>query len=199
MFPSSIQTLINQFAKLPSVGPKTAERYVFYLLKKEDEILQVFAHALAELKEKIKLCERCNSWSEDKICSICQDKSRDQTLLAIVADSRDKEAMENTGKYNGFYFCLNGILDPLEGFKPEQLPTEKVLLKIKNEKIKEIILALDPTIEGETTAMYLVNVLSNFNNLKITRLARGLPMGATLEYADEMTIANALKYRNNLK
>jgi recombination protein RecR len=196
-FPASIQNLINFFSDLPTVGPKTAERYVFYLLKKNPEELQKYAQAIAELKEKTTICSHCQTYAESNPCFICSDKNRNTRLLCVVADTRDMMAIESTKEFNGLYHGLGGVINAIEGTRPEELNIKSILDKIKINKIEEVILALDPNFEGETTVMYLTKLLKPYK-IKITRLAKGLPMGADLEYADEMTLANALKYRNEL-
>ncbi|MBI4812077.1 recombination protein RecR [Candidatus Falkowbacteria bacterium] len=199
-FPLSIQKLIDIFSTLPTVGPKTAERYVFYLLKQPTEELQKFALALAELKEKTTVCRICNAYAESNPCPICADAKRDSGVLCVVADSRDMLAIEATKQYNGRYFILGGVINVIEGFGPEQINAQKLTERIRKNGIKEVILAVNPDVEGETTAMYLTKMIKQLNmaGIKITRLAKGLPMGANLEYADEITLANALKYRNEL-
>lgn len=196
-FPAPIQKLINEFSRLPTVGPKTAERYVFYLLKQPIENLQEFAQYLVELKEKIIICDNCLSISESNPCSICSDEKRDKDVLCVVSDSRDMLVIENSRQYNGLYFVLGGEINTIEGIKPENLNIKKLVEKLKKEKYNEIILALSPTLEGETTAMYLTKLLKPLK-IKISRIARGLPAGSNIEYADETTISNALKYRNEL-
>jgi len=198
MYPPSIKNLIETFSELPSVGPKTAERYVFYLLNQDSEKLQKFAQTIAELKEKTSICKICNCVNEEKeICYICTSQKRDTSLLCIVVNTRDMLTIEASNKYNGLYFCLGNKINTICGIGPDRLNINKLLSYPKIKEVKEIILALDPNIEGETTIMYLVKALKNFK-IKITRLARGLPMGATLEYADEMTLNNALKYRSKI-
>ncbi|MCU0679323.1 MAG: recombination mediator RecR [Planctomycetes bacterium] len=196
-YPKSIQTLIDIFTKLPSVGPKTAERYVFYLLNQNPEELQKLAQAIAELKEKIVICPVCHSVAESSPCVICADKKRNTSLLCAVANTRDLLALESTGHYNGYYHCLGGLINTIEGIKPEQLQINSLVKRLKNNQVKEIILAFSPTLEGETTTLYLTKLLKPYK-VKITRLARGLPSGATLEYADEITLGSALKMRNVL-
>jgi recombination protein RecR len=196
-YPKSIQTLIDIFTQLPSVGPKTAERYVFYLLQQNPEELQKFAQAIAELKEKIVVCQVCHAVAEASPCSICSDRQRDRSLICVVASTREMLAVETTGQYNGHYHILGGMINTIEGVKPENLNIKKLLTRIKTGGIKEIILALSPTLEGETTVLYLSKLLKP-SKMKITRLARGLPSGANLEYADEITLGNALKMRNEL-
>jgi len=188
------------FSELPTVGPKTAERYVFYLLKQSGENLQKFAQAMAELKEKITICQTCLAVTEANPCSICSDQGRDKGVLCIIANTQDMLTIEATKEYKGFYHVLGGLINTIEGIKPEQLNVSQLINRIKKNKIQEIILALSPNLEGETTSMYLAKLLksSRPGKIKITRLAKGLPTGANLEYADEMTLANALKYRNEL-
>ncbi len=196
-FPASIQNLINQFLELPTVGPKTAERYVFFLLKQSPEKLQEFAQYLAELKEKTTICQQCLAISETNPCLICSDNKRDASSVCVVATTQDKLIIESTGHYKGLYHVLDGLINTIEEIKPEQLNINQLINRVKNNGIKEIILALNPTVEGETTVLYLIKILKPYN-LKISRLARGLPTGANIEYADEITLTNAFKYRTDL-
>lgn len=196
-FPSSIQNLIDQFAKLPTVGPKTAERYVFYLLKQPQSHLDELSRCVKELKKDISLCQSCGAISDKKICSICSNSSRDTGQACVVSTTQDMITMENTNKYRGIYHVLGGNIDTIEGVKPDQLNIPSLLEKVKDGRIKEVILALDSTLEGDTTAKYLISQLNPYN-IKITRLARGLPMGSDLEYADSMTLINALENRKEI-
>ena len=196
-YPKSIQNLIDSFSKLPTVGPKTAERYVFYLLKQSGEDLQQFAQSIAELKENIVICKNCLAVTETDPCSICRDKNRDQALICVVANTRDLNSIELTSVYKGGYHVLGGLINAIEAIKPDQLTIKQLIKKIKANKIKEVILALNPNMEGETTALYLAKILKPYK-IKITRLARGLSTGSDLEYADQSTLANALKFRNEL-
>jgi recombination protein RecR len=196
-YPASIQNLIEHFSRLPSVGPKTAERYVFYLLNQHPEMLQQFAQAIAELKEKTTVCRICLAIAETNPCSICSDQKRNHSTICLVAETRDMLAIEATKQYRGVYHILGGVINTIEGVKPEQLNLKGLLARIKNQKVTEIILAFNPDLEGETTSMYIAKLLKPYK-IKITRLAKGLPMGADLEYADEITLSNALKYRNEM-
>ncbi|MDP2708726.1 MAG: recombination mediator RecR [bacterium] len=196
-YPKSIQTLIDCFTKLPSVGPKTAERYVFYLLRQQPDSLQAFAQAIAELKEKTAVCQTCLSMAELNPCAVCSDEKRNKSLVCLVAGTRDMIAIESSRQYNGLYFILGGVINTVEGIKPEQLNIKILLSRLKQNQIKEIILGFNPDLEGETTSLYLAKLLKPYK-IKITRLAKGLPMGADLEYADEITLTNALKYRNEV-
>jgi recombination protein RecR len=193
-YPSAIQNLIEKLSELPSVGPKTAERYVFYLLKQADEKLKNLAAAIGELREKTTLCQSCLSIAEKNPCPICADKNRRSEILCLVENTRDLAALESTRQYDGHYFVLGGLINTIDEVRPEDLNIDKLVKKIKNDNIKEIILALNFTLEGETTALYLTKILKG--HLKITRLAKGLPAGSDLEYADEITLTNALKNRN---
>jgi len=196
-YPSSIQNLIDHFTRLPSVGPKTAERYVFYLLQKNPEELQRLAQLIAELKEKTVVCKSCFAVAENSPCAVCSDNQRDRTVLCVVSNTRDMLSIENTGQFKGVYHILGGVINAIEDVKPEQLNIKQLIRRLKQNGVKEVVLALNPTMEGETTAIYLSKLLKS-HGVKVTRLARGLPTGADLEYADEMTISNALKYRNEL-
>ncbi len=194
-YPEALQKLIEMLAKLPGVGPKTAERYAFFLLNQPESIIKEFASRLGELKEKTIICQDCGNIAEKSPCAICLDQNRDQKTLCLIADSRELAAIEATRQYNGHYFILGGLIDTVEGIGPEKLRIRELIKKLEKEAIEEIILAFDPTIEGEATSMYLAKILRE-RGIRLTRLARGLPSGANLEYADEMTITNALKYRN---
>lgn len=186
-----------ELTRWPSVGPKTAERYVFYLLNQSPERLQRLAQSIAELKEKIIICRNCGAVSETNPCFICKNKQRNQALLCIVANTRDMLSIESTGIFNGRYHILGGVINAINKIGPEKLNIKSLQNKIENNNIKEIIIALSPNMEGEGTAIYL-NKLLKSNDLKITRIARGLPSGSELEYADEMTLGNALKFRTDL-
>jgi len=196
-FPKIIQNLIDQFNKLPGIGPKTSERLVFYLLKQNKQELKEFAQALNVSAENITVCSQCFNFSETNPCEICSDKTRDKTTLCVVAQIFDLMAIENTSEYHGLYHVLGGNLNPIEGITPDELTIKQLEERIKNNGVREIILALNPDIEGESTIVYLTKILKPYK-IKITRLARGLPMGSNLEYADEITILNALKGRREL-
>ncbi len=193
-FPEPIQNLINEFNKLPGIGPKTSERFVFYLLKQPKEEISRLAQVLENLKDKITYCSVCQNVSEKNPCIICSDQKRSKTTICVVAESHDMASIENTGEFNGLYHVLGGNLNPLENITPDKLKIKELVQRIKKDGVKEIILALNPDLEGESTTLYLTKLLKPLNT-KITRLARGLPMGSDLEYADEVTLSNALKGR----
>lgn len=194
-YPAYIQELIDRFSKFPSVGPKTAERYVFYLLKQAPQQIQALALALNDLPDKVQRCSQCRGFSSSDPCEICADKSRNSQLLCIIEKSQDQSVIEKTKQFNGYYFILEKLLNTLENIGPEQLPLSELKQLIKKNGVKELIIGLNFNLEGESTAIYLKKI---FPDLKVTRLARGLPAGSNLEYADEVSLANALKYRNTL-
>lgn len=195
-YPTAIQNLIEKLSEFPSVGPKTAERYVFYLLRQKPEKLKNLAAGISELLDKIKVCPSCLMITETIPCSICADENRQTDVLCIVENVQNLLSLESTKQYNGRYFVLGGLIDTINGTGPEDLNIEKLIKKIKAENTKELIIALNFTLEGETTALYLTKILGD--RLKISRLAKGLPAGSNLEYADELTLGSALKYRNKL-
>lgn len=192
--PKSIQDLVEEFAKLPTIGRKSAERFVFYLLQKPQNELEQFAHKLTNLRQNIKHCSICGCFSEQNPCNICANSKRDPGVICIVVETRNIILIESTKNFNGVYHVLGGLIDASKGVLPEHLNVESLLKRVNNMKVREIILALNPTFEGENTSMYLQNLLKKFN-IKITHLARGLPTGSDIEYADAKTLAEALKYR----
>ncbi|MFA6028140.1 MAG: recombination mediator RecR [Patescibacteria group bacterium] len=195
--PDSIQNLIAQFNKLPGIGQKTAERFVFYLLKQPKSEIDEFVKSLNGLKNNIKICSECFDFSETSPCSICRNSQRDKSIICAVAQGPDVIALEKTSEYNGVYHVLNGLINQIEGIGPEKLRVKELINRLKKNGVKEVILALDATMEGETTAMYLIKEIKPLN-IKITRLARGLPMGSDIEYADEITLSSALKGRREI-
>lgn len=192
MHSKTIQNLINQFSKLPSIGPKTAERLVFHLISRKESEWREFSEAISSIKDNIKICDHCFNFSETNPCSICADPGRDQSLICVAAKPQDVIALEKAKFFTGVYHILGGQIDALENISPQDLKIKELAEKAKT--AKEVILALNPDLEGETTTLYLTKVLKQ-SGVKITRLARGLPMGADLEYADEITLENALKGR----
>ncbi len=196
IIPKSIQTLIEEFARLPGIGPKSASRLVFYLLNKPQSDLDLFSDALHNLKINLSRCKQCFNISENQdLCIICQDPSRDKSQICIVENILDIVALEKTNKYNGLYHVLGGSISPIEGIGPEELNIAPLFKRLKKENIKEIIIATNPNLEGDATAMYLQKELKKFKNIKITRLALGLPVGGNLEYADEITLERAIEGR----
>jgi recombination protein RecR len=194
-FPEAIQNAVAAFARLPGVGPKTALRFVFYLLRQPKGESAAFARALLALGEQVEVCKRCGTYAESEICHICADAQRDGRLLCVVEEARDIATLESTGLYRGRYHVLGGTLNPLEGMTAEALRIRELEARLAAEpEISELILALSPTSSGETTMLLLAKRLAPAGK-KITRLARGLPTGASLEYADEVTLGDALRGR----
>jgi recombination protein RecR len=191
-----LQQLIAHFASLPGLGQKTAERLVFYLLKQDRAALADFAECLMQAKINIRACANCGHFSENEFCSFCADRRRDHALICVVAENLDIAPLEKSEQFHGVYHILGGLLNPLEGVTPEKLNIKKLEERIKLQTPREIILALNPTIEGETTCLYLTKFIKKIApRIKITKLARGLPQGGDLEYADEITLANAFRGR----
>lgn len=189
--------LIEAFRQLPGIGQKTAERFVFHLLAQPKSRLDELGKSLANLQEKITACAVCGTYTEQSPCVICRDSQRDSKLVCVVATSADQLAIEQTGEFKGRYHILGGVLNPIEGVTPEDLRVTQLLERIKSDEIKEILVATNPDMEGEATAIYLYRALSPLG-LIVTRLARGLPMGSDLEYADEITLGNAIKGRSKM-
>ncbi|MFA5021609.1 MAG: recombination mediator RecR [Patescibacteria group bacterium] len=194
----SIKNLIDQFAKLPGIGPKTAERLVFYLLKQPKEELIRFGLAVEHLKDKITICRQCQNFAETNPCLICQDKRRNQKIICLVAKPQDLFALEKTNEYQGVYHVLGGVIDPLEGITPDKLTIKELVERLKKTGVSEVILAFNSDMSGETTVLYLTKLLKQFKNVRITRLAQGLPTGSDLEYIDEITLTSAIKGRKEL-
>lgn len=195
---SIVSQLIESFSELPGVGRKTAERFVFFLLKQPKEFLENFSANLKELPSHNYLCPNCFNYSENQtICSICADSKRDQTIICVVENFHDLNVIEATKEYRGLYHCLGGKIDPPEGITPDKLHIKELLKRTENSHIQEVILALNPDIQGEGTIIYLKKILLPLNT-KVSLLARGLPMGGEIEYADEVTLSNALKGRQIL-
>ena len=194
MFPKSFKKLIDHFASLPSVGPKMAERLVLYLFKKDQEILNDFGESLLELKTDLRYCQRCFNLSEGELCSICQDQSRDKTRIAVVEEPLDVIAIEKTRSFKGLYHILGGTID---GENSDKLKIKDLEERVKTENVEEIILAMNPTTEGDATALYVKRILKPLE-VKITSLGRGLSTGGDIEYADEMTLSSAINNRKEI-
>lgn len=196
ILPDSVVKLIDEFAKLPGIGPKSASRLTFYLLNRPASDLTDFGQSILNLKKNLKICKSCFSITEDDPCVICSDLQRDKSVLMIVEEPLDVVALEKTG-FKGLYHVLGGVISPIEGIGPENLRISEIYGRIKEEDIQEIILATDPSLEGEATSMYISREITKLGHkgLKITRIARGLPVGGDLEYADEITLTRALEGR----
>ncbi|TSC65133.1 MAG: recombination protein RecR [Candidatus Doudnabacteria bacterium Gr01-1014_77] len=193
--PSSIEKLINELSKLPGIGPKSASRLTLYLLKKPDLDLTLLSEAVSNLKKDVLFCSVCHNMTETDPCSVCTDQNRDKSILCVVEEPLDAQALDATGAYKGLYHVLGGVLNPLEGIGPDSLNIASLMQRLGNSELKEVILATNPSLEGETTANHIQKLIQPLG-LKITRLARGLPIGGDLEYADEITITRALQGRS---
>ncbi len=197
VLPRTVQRLINEFARLPGIGPKSAARLTFYLLRGQDNLALDLATALQDLKEHTRFCSVCFNITEEDPCLLCADEDRDATQLCVVEEPLDVVAVERSRSYNGRYHVLHGAISPVEGIGPEDLKVAELVRRVQQGAFQEIILATNPTLEGESTALYLQRRLLN-EPVKITRLARGLPVGGDLEYTDEITLGRAMEGRQEL-
>jgi len=192
----SLERLVGQFSKLPGIGRKTAARLAYHILSKPEQEVKEFADALMNAKLNIKLCTACCCLSETEICDVCGNERRDRSVICVVEDSRSMTAIEDTREYNGIYHVLGGVISPLDGIGPEQLKVRELLRRLEN-GVAEVIIATNPSVEGESTAMYLKRLISPLG-IKVTRLAYGLQVGASLEYADVSTLSKAIERRTEI-
>lgn len=197
MYALPIAQLIEEFAKLPGIGKRSAERLAFYILKQPKEQVEAFAKTMLAAKEKITFCPVCQSLTDQTPCAICSDPKRDHGLICVVENPKDILAMEKTREYTGVYHVLHGVISPMDGIGPDDIKIKELLLRTKQEPAREIIMATNPTIEGEATAMYISKLFKPLG-VKVTRIAHGLPVGGELEYADEVTITRALEGRQEI-
>ena len=190
----SIEKLIEEFSKFPGIGKKTAQRMAFFVLKQRKEEAEALAQSILDVKSKVSYCSVCFNITEHDPCSICKGEKRDRSIVCVVEEANDVAALEKTNHYKGLYHVLGGVLSPLDGVGPEDLKVKELLSRLKNRQIKEVIIATNPSTEGEATAIYLSKLIKPLG-VKVTRIARGLPAGGDLEYADRTTLANALEGR----
>ena len=198
MYPDSIKNLVESFKYLPGIGEKTAERLAFSILELEDEQISMFSDSLKEVKEKVHKCNECNTLTDEELCFVCNDPTRDNKVLCVVEDTKSVFLFEKLGMFHGKYHVLEGLISPLDGINPEDIGLSKLLDRIKKEKFEEIIFAFKPSIEGETTSLYIKKILEDMN-IRITRLASGVPMGADMEYIDSLTLERAIKDRKDIE
>jgi recombination protein RecR len=196
-YPEPISKLIDSFMKLPGIGPKTAVRLAFFVLNMKEEVVLDFAKALVNAKRNLTYCSSCGHITDKDPCYICEDDKRDRTTICVVQDPKDVIAMEKMKEYNGLYHVLHGAISPMEGIGPEDIKIAELLKRLQDDTIQEVILATNPNIEGEATAMYISRLIKP-TGIKITRIAHGLPVGGDLEYADEVTLSKALEGRREL-
>ena len=194
ILPKSFEQLVNTLTILPGVGEKTAERFVYSIYEKDIEEIENLANALTDFKKNIKVCESCGSLSDTEICNICDNKKRDNSTICVVEDSKNVFFIEKTGKYDGLYHVLNGLISPIDGKDPDDLNIMSLIDKRINSNIKEIIIALNPSIEGEVTSLYIQKLLEKYN-IKVSRLSYGIPMGTDIEYLDPVMITKAWEDR----
>lgn len=197
IYPKSIASLIEHFQKFPSVGPKSAQRMAFYLLRMPKTEVEKFAQSMIDAKENTKTCEICFNLSSTSPCEICTSSQRDKTTICVVAETKDLIAIEKTNEYKGLYHVLQGLISPMDGIGADDIRIKELLNRLTDENVREVILALSPSVEGEATSLYLSKLIKPFG-VKISRIAFGLPVGADLEYADEITIAKAIEGRREL-
>ena len=196
-YPKPLAKLVGALEKLPGIGPKSAQRMAFYLLSASDEEARALTEAIAEVKEKITQCKVCYNFADQEVCDVCTSDKRDKTTICVVAEPRDVIAMEKTNEYKGMYHVLQGVISPMDGIGPDMLRIRELQQRVINDSIKEIILATNPTIEGDTTAMYLSGILKPLG-VKVTRIAHGMPVGGDLDYADQATLIRALEWRREI-
>ncbi len=197
MYPDILARLIDDFKKLPGVGEKTAERMAFAVLVLDQEKVNRFSDDLKNIKAIIKKCKICGSLTDAEICPICSDKNRNDCVLCIVEDMKDVFLFEKTGNFNGKYHVLGSLISPINGIGPEDLPLKEIIERVEKDKIEEIVVAVKGTVEGETTALYIKKILEG-NNVKVTRIASGIPVGADMDYIDALTLESAFRNRKEL-
>jgi len=196
-FTAPIASLIEAFSKLPGIGRKTAQRLAFYVISMEGKDVNQLARAIVEAKKSIRYCEICCNFTDQEQCSVCRDQRRDHSTICVVEDPRDVVALEKTREYHGLYHVLHGAISPLEGIGPEDIKIKELLTRVAAEPVEEVILATNPTIEGEATAMYLARVFKPAG-IKVSRIGYGIPVGGDLEYVDEVTLLKAMEGRKTL-
>ena len=197
VYTQPVQTLIDELGRMPGVGPKSAQRIAFHLLKIPADDVGRLAQAIIEAKARVRFCSRCWNFAEGELCPICLDDRRDSSVLCVVEESRDIISIEKTGEFKGRYHVLLGAMNPLDGVGPEQLKMKELFARIEPEDVQEVILCTNPNTEGEVTAMYIARMMKPFG-VRVTRIASGLPVGGDLEYADELTLGRALEGRREL-
>ena len=196
-YPTTIQNLIECYQKLPGIGEKTAERLALSTLNFEQETIDVFSESLKNTKTKIKKCSRCNNLAEDDLCEICKDDSRDAKLLCVVESPKNIMLFEKLGTFHGYYHVIDGLISPLDGINPEDIHIPEMINRIREENIEEVILALKPSVEGETTSLYISKILDK-SNILVSKIAHGVPLGADMDYVDSLTLELALENRKKI-
>lgn len=198
LYPKAIERLINELAKLPGIGDKTAQRLAFHLIDAPQADITGLSEALLDMKDKVRLCPRCFSITDGDLCDVCKDPRRDKSVICVVENTRDIFAIERTHEYNGLYHVLHGAISPIEGIGPKDIKARELILRLGEDDVKEVIMATNPTPEGEATAMYLGQLITPMG-ITVTRLAKGIPIGADVEYTDEITLIKAFEGRKPIK
>lgn len=198
LYPETINNLIECYKKLPGIGEKTAERMALHCLDMDEEILELFAESLTSIKQKIKRCSKCNNLTETDVCNICDSSRRNKKIICVVEDTKNVFQFERIGSYNGLYHVLDGLISPLDNINPEDLNIQSLVDRIDQEKIEEVIIAVKPSIEGETTSLYISKILQD-KNVKVSKIAYGVPIGADMDYVDALTLELALEERKSIK
>jgi recombination protein RecR len=198
MIPDSLKNLIESFKMLPGIGEKTAERLAFFVINEDKENTDFFANSIIQAKEKIRKCSICNGITDNEVCGICSNESRNKKVLCVVEDPKSIFLFEKIGTYSGDYHVLDGLISPLDGVDPDDIGIEKLVKRIQSSKYEEIIIAVKPSIEGETTALYIKKIIEGMN-IKVTRIASGIPIGTDMEYIDSMTLERALNDRKEIE
>lgn len=193
-YPETLQNLIECFKKLPGIGEKTAERLALSTLDMDDETTNLFSKSLNDIKKKIRRCSKCNNLSEDELCEVCKNKNRNNKLICVVEEPKNVILFEKLNIFDGTYHVLDGLISPIDGINPEDINIDTLIKRVKKDKVEELILALKPTIEGETTSLYISKLLEN-EKVKITKIAHGIPLGADIDYVDSLTLEMALENR----
>ena len=196
-YPDSLNELIESFKKFPGIGEKTAERLAFSVMNMDNDTVILFSNSLKNVKNKIKRCTICGNITENNICDICKNEARDNNIICVVEDAKNVISLEKMGSYNGKYHVLNGLISPMDGKGPDDISIDSLISRVKKDDIKEVIIAISPTLEGETTSLYITKLLEN-TKVVVSKIAYGIPMGADMEYLDPMTLSMALLNRNKV-
>lgn len=197
VYAGALQDLVEEFGKLPGIGPKSAQRLAFHILQSESADVSALAQALTDVKKRVRFCDICGNVSEESECTVCQDPRRDRSMICVIEEPKDVVAIERTREYRGLYHVLGGAIDPMAGVGPDNLRIKELMTRLQGDEVKEIVIATDPNLEGEATATYLVRLLGAIG-VTVTRLASGLPVGGDLEYADEVTLGRAFSGRREI-
>ncbi|AZT99966.1 recombination mediator RecR [Brevibacterium linens] len=197
VYEGALQDLVEEFGKLPGIGPKSAQRLAFHILQTDSQDVNALAQALTDVKKRVRFCEICGNVSEEAECTVCQDPRRDRSMICVVEEPKDVVAIERTREYRGLYHVLGGAIDPMAGVGPDNLRIKELMTRLQDGEVRETVIATDPNLEGEATATYLVRLLGSLG-VTVTRLASGLPVGGDLEYADEVTLGRAFSGRREI-